>query len=68
VEAHHKLSASNNSKIIFMNPGELNEAIGNLMEDDLDNTPRDSSASRKLKIVKPDMSKKQDNDISNSAS
>ena len=51
-----------------MNPGELNEAIGNLMEDDLDNTPRDSSASRKLKIVKPDMSKKQDNDISNSAS
>jgi regulator of protease activity HflC (stomatin/prohibitin superfamily) len=68
VEAHHKLSASNNSKIIFMNPGELNEAIGNLMEDDLDNTPRDSSASRKLKIVKPDMSKKPDNDISNSAS
>lgn len=68
VEAHHKLSASNNSKIIFMNPGELNEAIGNLMEDDLDSMPRDSSASRKLKIVKPDMSKKPDNDISNSAS
>ncbi|ERT09430.1 SPFH domain / Band 7 family protein [Lyngbya aestuarii BL J] len=68
VEAHHKLSASNNSKIIFMNPGELNEAIGNLMEDDLETGPRGGSGSRKLKIVKPEMSKKPDDNIGNSAS
>ncbi|EAW37515.1 SPFH domain-containing protein [Lyngbya sp. PCC 8106] len=68
VEAHHKLSASNNSKIIFMNPGELNEAIGNLMEDDFEGGPREGSGSRKLKIVKPEMSKKSDDNIGNSAS
>ena len=68
VEAHHKLSASNNSKIIFMNPGELNEAIGNLMEDDVETGPREGSGSRKLKIVKPEMSKKSDDNIGNSAS
>ncbi|WP_413163543.1 SPFH domain-containing protein [Capilliphycus salinus ALCB114379] len=68
VEAHQKLSASNNSKIIFMNPGQLNEALGNLMEEDLESSPRDSSGSRKLKIVKPDMSKKPDDNIGNSAS
>ena len=67
VDAHQKLSASNNSKIIFMNPGQLNEALGNLMEDELESSPRDSSGSKKLKIVRPDMSKKTDDNIGNSA-
>ncbi len=68
VEAHQKLSESQNSKVIFMNPGQLNEAITDLMENDVEGLPRDTSSSRKLKIVKPDMSKKPDNDIGNSAS
>lgn len=67
VEAHEKVSASKNSKIIFMNPGQLNEALGNLMEENLEGGPTESSASRKLKIVKPDMSKKPDDNIGNSA-
>lgn len=69
VEAHHKLSASDNSKIIFMNPGQLNEAISNLIEDQgISPASVDNQASRKLKIVKPELSKNPDDNIGNSAS
>ncbi|MDY7023428.1 MAG: paraslipin, partial [Cyanobacteriota bacterium] len=70
VEAHHKLSASENSKIIFMNPGQLNEAIGNLIEDENmgPSSSGDNQASRNLKLVKPELNKTPDENIGNSAS
>ncbi|MFB2836483.1 SPFH domain-containing protein [Floridanema evergladense] len=37
VDANTELSKSNNSKILFMNPGALNEAISELMKKDDDN-------------------------------
>lgn len=68
VDAHEKVSTSPNSKVVFMNPGQLNEALTGLMEDDLESSPRDAQSPRRLKIVgKPNLTKKADDNIGNNA-
>ncbi len=67
VEAHEKVSTSANSKVVFMNPGQLNEALTGLMEDE-QGSPQDAQSSRRLKIVgKPSLTKETDDNIGNNA-
>ena len=46
VDANEKLGESNNTKVLFMNPGALNEAIADMIEGDIhDAPPQDKSPS-----------------------
>lgn len=43
VDANQKLGESNNSKVVFMNPSNLNEAVAELIQEDPNQEPQDSA-------------------------
>ncbi|MGL5080006.1 MAG: SPFH domain-containing protein [Microcoleaceae cyanobacterium] len=58
VEANQKLSESDNAKIVFMDPGKLNESLSELISSDhIDYDEGGLAQSPKLKVVKPDLKK-----------